>query len=268
MNKVDKKFNFLIPIKTKDLIRLGANYDGGYVVNKSIVEKANILVSFGIGNDWSFELDFLKKNKKGTVNIYDHTTNIFPYIKNLLKSLRRTLTLRANIQNLFNNFNALKSYILFKYNKNIQVYFERVVSKKIFKYDADLQKVFNRLNEKEKKIILKIDIEGYEYQIVPHLFNVKKEILMIVVEYHDIEKNILKFKKQILELKKKYNIIHIHGNNHANINKFGFPNVLEITLLKKNKINKKNKLKLNFPIKKYDFPNNKNIEDIKFCFEN
>ena len=59
---VDKKYSLLKPIKSSNLIRLGRNSDGGYVVNSEIIKKTNTLISFGMGSDWSFELDYIKKN--------------------------------------------------------------------------------------------------------------------------------------------------------------------------------------------------------------
>ena len=61
MEVVDKKYNFLKPIKTSNLTRLGRNHDGGYVVDFEIVKGCNTLISFGLGPDWSFELDYIKK---------------------------------------------------------------------------------------------------------------------------------------------------------------------------------------------------------------
>ena len=39
---MEKKYNFLIPIKNKDLIRLGREADGGYVVDKNVVQKTRL----------------------------------------------------------------------------------------------------------------------------------------------------------------------------------------------------------------------------------
>ena len=63
---VDKKFNLLKPIKKSNLLRLGRNSDGGYVVNLDAIKKCNILISFGMGSDWSFELDYIKKNNNSS----------------------------------------------------------------------------------------------------------------------------------------------------------------------------------------------------------
>jgi hypothetical protein len=50
------------PIQMDNLIRLGRDWDGGYVVSKDQIEKTETLLSFGINDDWSFEIDFEKRN--------------------------------------------------------------------------------------------------------------------------------------------------------------------------------------------------------------
>ena len=52
----------LRPFKCDHLVRLGQDYDGGYIVNSRDVEKSDILISMGIKDDWSFEMDFSKIN--------------------------------------------------------------------------------------------------------------------------------------------------------------------------------------------------------------
>ena len=46
-----------------DLIRIGRNHDGGYLIAKVDIEKSDLLISFGISDDWSFERDFVKNKK-------------------------------------------------------------------------------------------------------------------------------------------------------------------------------------------------------------
>ena len=42
-NILDKKYNFLRPIKTNSLIRLGPEVDGGYIVDSNIINNTDIL---------------------------------------------------------------------------------------------------------------------------------------------------------------------------------------------------------------------------------
>ena len=44
----------LRPFKCDQLVRLGQDYDGGYIVNSRDIEKSDILISMGIKDDWSF----------------------------------------------------------------------------------------------------------------------------------------------------------------------------------------------------------------------
>lgn len=50
----------LQPFECKDIIRLGKDHDGGYLVNRADVEKSTKLITFGISDDWSFEYEFTK----------------------------------------------------------------------------------------------------------------------------------------------------------------------------------------------------------------
>lgn len=62
-----------MPFYCENIVRLGKNNDGGYLVNGSDVMKSNNLLSFGIGEDVSFEQDFIEQNKWCNVLAYDET---------------------------------------------------------------------------------------------------------------------------------------------------------------------------------------------------
>ena len=53
----------LKPQYNYDLIRVGRDNDGGYLVEKKSLENTQSLISLGISNDWSFEESFLNKKK-------------------------------------------------------------------------------------------------------------------------------------------------------------------------------------------------------------
>ncbi len=48
-------------LKQNDLLRVGRDYDGGYVISESLMRRTSILLSFGINDDWSFEEDFCRR---------------------------------------------------------------------------------------------------------------------------------------------------------------------------------------------------------------
>jgi hypothetical protein len=49
------------PIQLNDLARIGRQQDGGYAIFQRQLDKTNILLSFGINMDWSFDNDFYAK---------------------------------------------------------------------------------------------------------------------------------------------------------------------------------------------------------------
>ena len=86
-----------------DLIRIGRDNDGGYLVEKKSLENSQSLISLGINDDWSFEEDFLKKNKNVSIKCFDDTLD------------KKFLLKKIIVQFLFlfynRNFYILKKYI-------------------------------------------------------------------------------------------------------------------------------------------------------------
>lgn len=116
-------------------------------------------------------------------------------------------------------------------------------------------------------VLLKIDIEGSEYDIIDLIEQYEKNIVGFVIEFHDLEKNIIRLKSFITNLK-NYNLIHVHGNNYSNIDNQGDPLVLEMTFShKKYLYNQKQSNNRNYPIIGLDYPNAKRSKDIKLNFE-
>ncbi len=75
------------PIVGVSMLRLGRNFDGGYVVPKLALIECDALISLGYGYDSSFEREFLKLNRKKSVNLYDSHVNLQSSIKRLFLDL-------------------------------------------------------------------------------------------------------------------------------------------------------------------------------------
>ena len=267
MSKVDKKYNFLRPIKAKNLKRFGRNEDGGYLVDFELLKESNILLSFGLGSDWSFEIDYLNENKNGKIYIYDHTIDIFVYLNPLLRCLKRFLTFRKNLNDLLARFNDLKKYLSLTTNRKIIFHKKKVVHEKPNENkEINIQKAFDKIGQ-ANRIIFKIDIEGDEYALVDDIINQADLIDMLIMEFHDIDKNEIRFITSIKKLLNNFDIVHIHGNNHCSERLSGLPTVLELTFNSKRFRPKEIEYKNEFPLKDLDFPNNPYKKDLKFYFE-
>ena len=79
---------YTLPLKLKpqfktELIRLGKNNDGGYLIPKKSLNSSNKLYSFGLDDDYSFEKDFYKKTNVEVV-CYDQSVNFKFFLKPFL----------------------------------------------------------------------------------------------------------------------------------------------------------------------------------------
>lgn len=263
---LDRKYDFLKPIKIDRLIRLGQKADGGYIVDSNIADNCKILITLGLGLEWSFELDFIKRNKNSSIFIYDHTVSILPYIQQIWKYLRRFLTFRASLEAVKVRLNKYSEYKNFLKLDNVKFYKEKITYPIKNKIDADIKKVFSRIN-KNSEVILKSDIESNEYYVIDQILEYSNKIQMLIIEFHWIDKNEDTFVESVKKLKSKFEIIHIHGNNHFSTLINGLPVVLEITLLNKKFMPNKFEYINNFPIQDLDFPNNPYLKDISFSFK-
>jgi hypothetical protein len=66
------------PIKLDNLVRVGNVHDGGYILSKRQIEKTDILLSFGVNDDWIFEKEFTKI-KDVKIYAYDYSIKDLPF---------------------------------------------------------------------------------------------------------------------------------------------------------------------------------------------
>ena len=87
---------FLKPYHThlSNLIRIGPKTDGGYIIDKRVLNKIRILVTCGLNDDWEFEKDFLNKNNSSRVEAYDHTVDRQFWLKRFKKDFIAFLLLK------------------------------------------------------------------------------------------------------------------------------------------------------------------------------
>lgn len=266
MSSLNKKYNFLKPIKNNNLIRLGRNHDGGYIVDKSIVKNCNNLITFGLGPDWSFELDFINENKEVKIYMYDYSVSSKPYFKDVFKYLRRFVTFRSSLKSVTDRFRYLKNYLNFFKIKNVSFYKEKITYPIKGTIDADVDKVFSRIPSNQQ-VILKSDIEGSEYEVIDQIVKYSNRIEMLIFEFHWLDKNEDIFIESVKKIQKYFDIIHIHGNNHFDKLESGLPIIIEMTLLNKKHIQQNDKVFVTkFPISGLDYSNNPFKKDLEFSF--
>ena len=246
--------------KKSNLVRIGPKKDGGYVIDKRAINKSKTIIACGLNDDWSFEKDFTKKNSSCNVVAYDHTVDNKFWIKRFKKDILSFFLLKKikpnQIFDIFKFFDYLKFF-----NGNNKHHIKKIVSKK----NKSNQATITEAVKKFENTLLKVDIEGDEYHVLKDINKNSKKINLLIIEFHDVFKNLSKIKRFLL--KSNFKIIHIHANNYGGKNFKGLPNVIELTLLNKQKFTiSSKKSKFTYPINGLDFKNLKRREDIKIRF--
>lgn len=186
--------------KNENIKWCGNNY-GGFFIDNSLVKSSNVVFSVGVGEDISFDEALVKMGVK-RIYLFDPT----PKSKQFFEDLQ------PNDNYIFHNVgisekNELKKFFL---PKN-----PTYVSGSIFSHkntnvsdfiEVELKKISTLLAELnlDHLDILKIDIEGSEYEVLQHLMVERIFPQQICVEFHNryFKNGEILFQETIQSLKK------------------------------------------------------------------
>ena len=249
-------------INNENLIRIGPKLDGGYILDKRIVHITKKIITCGLNDDWEFEKHFLKINPSCEVLAYDHTVNKEFWVQRFKKDvlhffLFKKLKLRK-ILSIFKYYD----YISFFKNKNkhheLKISNENIKNKEI---------TLNEILNDHDNLILKVDIEGDEYNILKQILKNSKKINALLIEFHDVQEN-MNLIKEFIKESKDLKLIHIHGNNVSCVDKNIDPNIIELTFTNVEKIKFEQKItKKKYPIENLDYKNIHRKDDFVLKFE-
>jgi FkbM family methyltransferase len=203
---IGKEIYFPIQIKIEKVF-LGSKKYGGWVINPNRLNKKSIVYSFGIGEDISFDRALISRFGC-KILAFDPTPKSISWLKK---------------QNLPKNFNYFK-YGLAAKNGFIKLYPPQ--NPKHVSYSIiNKNKKTNSIKAKVKNLnsimenfghqkidLLKMDIEGSEYEVIDNITDNNFNIDQILIEFHHRFPTIKidKTKKAIKKLNKVgYKIFHI-----------------------------------------------------------
>lgn len=274
------------PTFLSDLIRVGARCDGGYVVNERAVLHSLYLMSLGINDDWSFELDFLNRKPDVRVFCFDYSVSKSVFLKKMLNALNEILSLKFALFVFSFNFSGARQklsalrlwakiyrgFSRFLAKKNVRFY-ERGISNERTSRFVTFVEAFQSISSDEipeNSVFVKMDIEQSEFRALPDLIKLERYINGLVVEFHDLDILWAKFAELTEQLKVHFEITHIHGNNYGGLIPHSkTPRVLEITFLKRRLICEEHPTNetVTYPIPQLDYPNNHMEKDYPLVFQ-
>lgn len=187
------------------LIRVGSKGDGGYVMS-DIFDKVDAAYSFGIANDVKWDKEIAERGIP--VFMYDHTIEKLP-----------------------------------EEHPNFHFFKTGICGKPLIKNMKDIGTLIRENKHQGKNLLLKMDIEGFEYPAIHALED--EEIIQftqISMEIHDLQNLLFDSQKHFLicqcleKILKHMHCVHIHANNVgwvAERNGIEVPVLLELSFTRK-----------------------------------
>ena len=211
--------DYLHPIATDDLIRLGRDCDGGYLVNASAVRGSDCLLSFGISDDWSFEEAFLATNDVPLL-AFDGSIGTVLLLKRAFRSLV------TSPRKILRQWRTLIDFL--RFFRGERRFFPMMVGEAVESRSTSLGDLLARfVSGRFRRVFIKCDIEGCEYRILDDLVRNADLIRGLVIEFHDVD--LMDDKIAAFVAKFPLAITHVHINNWAGLSPDGVPYVIEVS---------------------------------------
>lgn len=203
--KLPPELKFMAPVVVPDLIRLGRDHDGGYVISASSMMCAQGMLSLGVNDDWSFDQHWLKFKPDDRVHAYDGT----------ISPSRMDPALRNQYQAFFGND-----------AEHVPVNIASTPGLGQSSFDDAM------LRMNRDAVFIKMDIEGGEWQLTDCIMAHAAQITGLVVEFHNTARLRELFCATVKRYQECFHVVHIHPNTSCSYADDGFPTVVEFSFVR------------------------------------
>lgn len=196
----------LWPRDIPHLQRYGRHGDGGYVLPADVMRRAGALLSCGLGMEWSFERAFAAEHPLAPIHVYDASVGPARFLMaGLLASCTAPFSRHSR-----RRMHACVDYFRF-FRGAIRHQRQHVDGQS---GSVNLQHAVSRF-EPGIPLLLKIDIEGGEYALLPAIVRLADRFVGVVLELHDTPRHVGEIARFVEQLARTHIVAHLHGNNYA-----------------------------------------------------
>ena len=244
------------PRGAEHLIRVGRDFDGGYLIDRRNLDHADFLVSMGLSDDWSFEKQFLQARAVGLV-AYDPTVSPRVLAR---RAYDRLVHLEIPTRALRMLWMAGDFYWFFRGQG-------RRHEKKFVGLDAGEENISlasilaEHVPPEVGNIFFKIDIEGSEYRILDELVAAADRVEGLAIEFHDVDLHLDRIARFLERF--PLNLVHVHVNNYGFVLADGIPTVIECSFSRRDVSAPGPDVSLPHPL---DMPNRKAVPETEIAF--
>jgi hypothetical protein len=200
------------------IFRFGSIGDGGYYLRPNTLKNSKVLFSGGISSNLEFEHDIFRFNKEIKILMLDPTVS---KAKLLFKGVVRFFFPKPE------KIRYLINALLFSYLSSSS----RCVHKKIFlNKDYSILNLIKSTFDVDSGILLKLDIEGSEYDFLDEITENLNSFSAMVFEFHDMNEKHHLVEDFILKCQSHFNLVYLAENPSGGYDAYKRPKNIEITL--------------------------------------
>jgi Methyltransferase FkbM domain len=212
------------PSAPRDLIRIGAKFDGGYVLPERLLAATRGLLSFGLCDEWTFEAEFARRSGARVV-CFDPSVDRMFWLGKLLAGLGYGVA-RLDPAKIRRGFRGIDYARFFdgKHHRHIKAAIGKGVNAVSLPRALEMAGL-------DEPIFLKMDIEGWEYRILDDVIATRAKFTGLAIEFHDVdlhEDRILAFIRAIAD---HHVLVHFHANSHTTVLEGGRALVIELSFM-------------------------------------
>jgi hypothetical protein len=271
------------PVSLDDLVRVGRPWDGGYVLPRRNIQKTNVLLSFGVNDDWSFEEGFEELRGGGFIYCFDYSIKdswfVAPAFKKTLRKLCGIAVNALSYSIIGNGIVARHHVSRLGLRGRFRRFFEEndrhfFIPKFVDRQDSEkhvtVRSVFDMLKPDDLSVFVKMDIEGGEYVSLPDMEPYLNKINGLVVEFHYLGFCWNRFEDIMTMLSRDFFVAHVHANNYSGmICGTNISTCLEITMVNRKLMRgEAAPSTLSYPLQGLDFPCDPCGQDYPVTFGN
>lgn len=263
----------LRPSHFDDLVRVGRDHDGGYILPRSAIVASDVLLSLGVNDDWSFEESVVSVNPRITVTCVDGSTGLRHILRKTAQKSVDMLGYLATLQisKFLRNARYLSRPVEFRRFFARHELLKLMVSAGPASGCVTLHDLLTRAagGSRDRRILLKCDIEGSEYEVLPTLDEFASQVVAIVAEFHGLDRHWRQFAACMQALESHFCVAHVHGNNFDGcVSGTLVPVTLEVTLVNRLLlVEDPVRSRRSYPVQGLDMPNNRKRPDLPLAFD-
>jgi hypothetical protein len=270
-------FRRLRPVVCDDLVRLGSRNDGGYVLPRRLIERSAMILTLGVNDDWSFEEAALGLNPTLRLVFVDGTIRFSKILRRavvkLLSIIPSALTLQGERVQRYARYMS-KPARFWRFFRRHELLPYLVFGTARGAGSITLPALLDRYEPQLPPgglLLLKCDIEGSEYEVLPTIADRLERLSGLILEVHFLDEgdHWARFHAILDVLLRDFVVAHVHGNNSCGtFAGTGNPLTIELVLMRRSMLDgPATPSSARYPLDQLDQPCKKKLPDLALSFD-